>query len=276
MNCKNCDATIDEQVEYCYNCGAKVIRNRLTLKNLFQHFSEQFLNYDNKFLKTFLALFTRPDDVIVSYIHGTRKKYVNVVSYFAIALTISGLQLLILDKFFPEAMDLSAFEVDGSTQNSEDMMPFMRDYQSLLMMLNVPFYALMSYLVFFTLRRYNYTEHLVIFMYILSQLTFVGSCVSISSAYFGLSIGHSSLILLPIQFFYSIYCLQKIFMLSTKGVILRTLLFLLIVILASIIFIIISIIIAYFDGSLQEAIEAQKALKDTSLNQFFFHELNLI
>ena len=85
MNCKNCDANLNQNSDYCNNCGAKVIRNRLTIKTLFSHFSEQFLNYDNKFLQTFIHLFTKPEDVIGSYINGTRKKYVNVISYFAIA-----------------------------------------------------------------------------------------------------------------------------------------------------------------------------------------------
>ena len=258
MECKNCKSSLKVNDEYCYNCGAKVIRNRLTLKNLFHHFSEQFLNYDNKFLKTFIALFTKPDAVIAGYINGTRKQYVNVISYFAIALTVSGLQLLILDKFFPEAMDLSAFNVNGSSQNPKDMMPFIRDYQSILMMLNVPIYALISYLVFYTLRLYNYTEHLVIFMYVLSQLTFIGSFIAISFACFDLSLAHSSLTLMPVQFFYSVYCLKKIFKLSIKGIILRTLLFFVIAVIASIIFTIITIIVAYFDGSLQDAIDAQK------------------
>ena len=92
MNCKSCQSTLKSQDNYCNICGAKVIRNRLTFKNLFEHFSEQFLNYDNKFLLTFITLFKRPEDVIAGYISGTRKKYVNVISYFAIAITLSGLQ----------------------------------------------------------------------------------------------------------------------------------------------------------------------------------------
>ena len=88
MNCKNCNTSLIEGNDFCGFCGAKVIRNRLTIKNLLAHFSEQFLNYDNQFLKTFLHLFTKPEVVIGGYIDGTRKKHVNVISYFAIALTL--------------------------------------------------------------------------------------------------------------------------------------------------------------------------------------------
>ncbi|PHR71636.1 MAG: hypothetical protein COA67_06375 [Lutibacter sp.] len=73
-------------------------------------FNEQFLNYDNKFLQTFIHLFTKPEVVIDGYINGTRKKYVNVISYFAIAITLSGLQMFILNKFFPEMLDFSSLD----------------------------------------------------------------------------------------------------------------------------------------------------------------------
>ena len=81
MHCKNCNTALTKTQNYCFECGAKVIRNRLTIKNLLAHFSEQFLNYDNNFLKTFLHLFTKPEVVIGGYIDGTRKKHVNVIPY---------------------------------------------------------------------------------------------------------------------------------------------------------------------------------------------------
>jgi hypothetical protein len=92
MDCKNCQTSLSETAEYCYHCGGKIIKNHLTIRNLFEHFSEAFLNYD-RFLQTFIGLFTAPEEVIGCYISGTRKKYVNVISYFAIAITISDLQL---------------------------------------------------------------------------------------------------------------------------------------------------------------------------------------
>ena len=277
MHCKNCKNSLTESDDFCSKCGGKIIRNRLTIKNLFQHFSEQFLNYDNKFLQTFKCLFTKPEDVIDGYISGVRKKYVNVISYFAIALTLSGLQLLILDKFFPEAMDLSALNTANSAAtDGNEMMTFIRDYQSILMMINVPLYALLSYFVFYTLKKYNYTEHLVIFMYILSQLTIIGVIISITSAAFGLSLGHASLILMPVQFIYSLYCLQKLYKLSFTGILLRTLLFLAIVVVVFVIFVIITIMIAYYNGSLQEAIEAKKAGSDGLSYLLFVQKLHFV
>ena len=262
MPCKNCNTTLKDTDDFCYNCGAKVIRNRLTVKNLFAHFCEQFLNYDNKLLQTFIHLFTKPEQVIGSYIDGTRKKYVNVISYFAIGLTLSGLQLFILDKFFPEAMDLSLVTVGGTEEFNEKNMSFIREYQSLLTMLNVPIFALVSYFVFYTLKKFNYTEHLVIFMYVLTQLTIISFFITTVIVFLGWSIAHATLVLGPIQVIYSMYCLKRLYRLSAKGLFLRTLLFFLIAIIGAILISILSAVMMYFNGDFEKIIEAQKAAQE--------------
>ena len=75
MQCKNCQNPFLESDDYCSNCGARIIRNRLTIRNLFEHLSETFFNYDNKLIRTFIALFTKPDDVIGGYIVGVATGY---------------------------------------------------------------------------------------------------------------------------------------------------------------------------------------------------------
>ena len=81
MDCKNCGTILTSENNFCNFCGAKVIHNRLTVSNLFEDFKEKFLNVDNAFLRTFISLFKRPDDVINGYIEGTRKKYINVINF---------------------------------------------------------------------------------------------------------------------------------------------------------------------------------------------------
>ena len=176
MNCKNCNHPLSEADDYCSSCGAKVIRNRLTMRNLLAHFSEQFLSYDNKFLQTFKALFTKPEEVIACYIEGTRKKYVNVVSYFAIAVTLSGIFFFFVFKFFPEAMDTSqTFAVGEQTpetiEQSKKVNQTIFEYQSLIFFLFIPILAFMSRLVFLRNKKYNYTEHIVINLYAYAHLS---------------------------------------------------------------------------------------------------------
>jgi len=155
MLCKNCETNLNEKSDFCHLCGAKVIRNRLTLKNLLNDFSEQFLNYDNKFLLTFIHLFTKPEIVIDGYINGTRKKYVNVISYFAIALTITGLEYFIVRSFHPEFLDLSAISTKGTEAFTNNILKFVQDYQSFVLMLFVHFMHLWETLCFFIFKNTN-------------------------------------------------------------------------------------------------------------------------
>ena len=55
----------------------------------------------------FIQLFKQPEDVIVGYIKGVRKKYINPISFFGLALTLSGLSIFILKKFYIQHLDFS-------------------------------------------------------------------------------------------------------------------------------------------------------------------------
>lgn len=225
MNCKNCEISITETDDFCKSCGAKVIRNRLTIRNLFEHFSEQFLDYDNKFLKTFIHLFTKPEVVIGGYIEGTRKKYVNAISYFAIAITFSGLQLFILNKFFPEAMDYSSFDQKGAEEMNKQIMNITQEYQTLIMMFYIPFYALMSKLVFFNHKQYNYTEHLVIFLYAQAQVSIFGFFFLFFLLAIKIPFIYASLIYTFFMFLYMTFVLKRMHNLDAFNTIIKTLLF---------------------------------------------------
>lgn len=260
MRCKNCDLTISIESNFCSTCGCKVIRNRLTIKNLLEHFTETFLNYDNKFLQTFIKLFTKPESVINGYIDGIRKKYVDVISYFAIAITISGLQLFILNKFFPEAVDFTSIAQKGTEQLSKNVFDFIKEYQSIAMMINVPVYALISKIVFIKENKfkYNYTEHLVIFMYILAQTSIINSILIGIGGALGFSIGILSMIFGPLQLIYSGYCLKRVFDLDLKNLAFRTFIFIVVLAIFSILFTAIFILIVKNNGGLEAFIEAQK------------------
>ncbi|WP_411768366.1 DUF3667 domain-containing protein [Winogradskyella sp. A3E31] len=260
MNCKNCKKDIGHESNYCSYCGARVIRNRLTFGNLLSHFSEEFLNYDNRFVQTIIAMVTKPEAVIRSYISGTRKKYVNVISFFAIAITLSGLQMFLLQKFFPEALDFSSISQPGTEDINKGIFDFIQEYQSIAMMLNVPFYALISRIVFIREKkfRYNYTEHLVVFMYILAQLSIFGVIIMIAGAACGLDVGLISMILGVFQIIYSGYCLKRIFNLDWPNFILRSLIFFGVLLVLGVLFTVLFIVIAKYTGVLDSMIEAQK------------------
>lgn len=268
MNCKNCKSVLNDTNSYCSVCGAKVIKNRLTTRNLFNHISEEYFDYDNKFFKTFIHLFTKPEEVIGGYINGTRKKYINVINYFAIAISVAGLQLFLLNKFFPEFMDPSNFsDIIGLANNDEfeksqleiqsSIMNFIQEYQSIIMMFYIPLYALISKLVFLNIKKYNYTEHLVIFMYVQAQSTiFLAPITIILAIISNKLLIVLSLLTIPIMIVYTAFCLKRLYNLSLERIILKTLIFILILGVLFVLFIIVYTIIVFLSGGFDSIIES--------------------
>lgn len=257
--CQNCNNTLSEDHDYCGTCGGKVIRNRLTMKNLFADFSLQFLNYDNTFIKTFIALFKRPEDVIGGYINGTRKKYVNAIPYFAIALTLSGIQIFVLNKFFPDTMSLESMSTNGMEKFQQDNFAFMQEYQSILYMLMVPLYAIISKLVFLNYKTFNYTEHVVINMYLSAHFSIVSAILVVSAATLGINFMTSGLILIALQIVYSAYAFKRLHNMTFKKIILKSLLFLVLMVVVLILFILAFMMVMFLNDDLQNAYESGKA-----------------
>jgi hypothetical protein len=228
MNCKNCARLLGEADEYCGNCGGKVIRKRLTIANLFHHINETYFNYDNKLLRTFLSLISRPEEVINGYINGVRKKYVDVVSYFALAITLSGLQIFVLGKV---GLDMNFYDTStevGRQQQAmfESIYKYTTEYQSLVMMLYIPIYAAMAMLVFRKYRKFNYTELLVVFMYAQAEFSICTALMVLPMAALGsMSFMLLGNLILPLQLVYYIYLLKRVYGLSMGQMFRRTLVF---------------------------------------------------
>lgn len=214
MNCKNCQKELEVDSEFCNLCGGKVIRNRLTFRNLFEHISETFFNYDNKLLRTLVDLIKKPEAVIGGYIDGIRKRYVNPISFFGLTLTIVGLEWLFLRKFFPEQLNLSSLAVAGNESSLNNVFNFVQDYSSIIMMLSVPIYAIISRIVFFDNKKFNYVEHIVAFTYMMAFLSLFGAIINIIGLSFGLDLGLITYINLPVQVIYISYCFKKLYQLS--------------------------------------------------------------
>lgn len=268
MHCKNCRTQLHEQDDYCSNCGGKIIRNRLTIKNLFKHLSETFFNYDNKFLKTFIQLFKHPEDVIVGYINGVRKRYVNVFSYFALAITLSGLQIYIMQKFQTDITIYDTTTEIGKSQQEafETTYKLMNDYQSLVMMLYIPFYALIARLVFLGIKTFNYTELIVVFLYTQAQISICIAIITLIALPLKImSVQILGLITIPIMFIYFGYCLKRVYQLNLTQMLLRTLIFLGVFAVFFIGLSILTAIYMYFNGSVDHMIDAKNSgIKETT------------
>lgn len=221
MDCKNCNTSLSKLINYCPLCGAKIVKKRLTMKSIVSDINEQFFNIDNKFLKTFFHLFSKPEVVIIGFIDGTRKKYVNVIQYFAISLTLVGIQVFLMNTFFKEAMEMDP-NMFGTLANPETQKdnPFSHlefadynNYQSVFYVLSVPFSAISTWLTYWIvgLRQYNFTEHLVLNLYYSAQVIFLNAFLTIILLCFGIDFILISTLSSIFIFIYFFYVLKSVF-----------------------------------------------------------------
>jgi len=264
QRCKNCLDPLEVNNSFCSNCGAKVINTRITFKHFWEEFSERFLNVDNTFFKTYKHLFTKPQEVIGNYLNGVRKKYLPPVSYFTIALTLTGFQIFIIKRFFPEALDMSVMLQENNPLDVTKI-EWIYDYFSIITLLTLPLYAFLSHITFYTLKKYNYVEHLTIMTYVFSHYSITSIIITLPSiVLFGANfyiLGNFFVVLLM---FYSAYCYKKLFPLTFKGIFLRTLLFISVLFVITIIYAVIFLAIMIINGGMGEMIEAEKARQGIS------------
>ncbi len=265
MNCKNCNDQLDSKFSFCPSCGARVVLGRITLLGLLKEVQEKLFNIDNKLFKTFIGLFKNPKDVVIGYLEGTRKKYVDPISYFTIALAANGAYFFIQNKFYPNMIDQMLMASDQSEEFQNvftAMMENMFEYFSFWTFLMIPVFALISKLVFLNYKKYNFGEHLILNTYCYSQVSIVVAALYILTIFHQPTYRIMLLFAMPIQIAYYIYALAKIFKLSFKKIILKTLLFFVVMLILYIILSIITMIfLFFFSDGFKEIIENAKAKK---------------
>lgn len=287
-HCKNCQTPLALDQQFCSGCGAKRMHNRLNTRNLFEDFTERFLNIENQFLKTFLCLFTKPEDVILGYIHGMRKRYMSAFSYFAVALTLSSLYLFVFRNWFLDdnlimfGEGFSAGTANGVADPNnadpaqafgmnmfKDYMDLVFDYQSVFSFLLIPLYAIISKVVFWNYKQFNFIEHVVIYLYAYSQTQIISAVLGVAFVWTNTGQMIVGVVVSVLPLLYTMYVLLKVFDLSAGSLFLKTFFFLVIFIPIMLLFFGIIGLIVYKLGVLdtfiedfKEQIEIQKSLHD--------------
>lgn len=235
--CKNCAAPLSLDYQFCPRCGAKRMHNRLNARNLFEDFTARFLNIENVFLKTFISLWTEPEDVINGYITGLRKRYMSAFSYFAVALTVGSIYIFLFkNMMLSESSELgqilAGFEAGMQSKSAISSMEFANlfiDYNSFLSFLFIPFYAIISKVVFWNYKHINFIEHIVIYLYVYAQTQIVSNGLLILFSWSGMAQLLISSFVSIVPFFYTAYVLYRVFGLTISQLLVKTLFFLLVI-----------------------------------------------
>lgn len=181
MNCKNCEEELRELNLYCAGCGGKVIRDRVSVRILWAEFTATVLGWDNKYFFTLRMMLFQPKQVLEEYLAGTRKKYVNPLTFFALG---AGIALIVFNVFVEDYVSMGAsvnefqlepfYDFQKSMGNTIDFETFKSDmkvqnenvtrnvikYFNLFSFVLLPIYTLISFFVFW--KRNFYGEQLVI------------------------------------------------------------------------------------------------------------------
>lgn len=199
----------------------------MILKHLWGEFKVNFLSFDHTFFNTFWSLLAQPQHVINSYIGGTLNKYLDVVNFFVIALTLAGFQFFVQRKFYPQSMEVGTmFGTDFSGTNLD----WIYEYYSIIQLVNLPLYAFIVKLSFFNYKKFNYTEHLVIMTYLTAEYTILTSIFLLIAVNFGGNMYELSNYLKLFFFLYTCYAYKKLYPLSWIDLFTATVLFITIVI----------------------------------------------
>jgi len=174
-------------------------------------------------------------------------------SCFIGAKTISGLYLFIIQKYFPEYFDLLQQEMysDENTKKfGSKITEFTTEYNSLINFILIPFLAFISWVVFSN-KRYNFTEHLVIYFYTMPFLSIVSVVLNLFLlVFFQEYLLQITFMIYGFIFIYHSYVLKRIFSLSFKQLVLKTLLFIPIFFLFYVLSSILLVVILFATGNL--------------------------
>lgn len=272
MNCKNCQHILEQHALFCDNCGAKVIKNRITLKFLLSELFGKVFGLDNKYFITLKKMFLAPQEVLNEYLIGVRKRYVNPFAYLAIGAGIS----LIVFSFFSDDFKImmkSGGGVDFSETNTivkedlkdtkniskkeletlkeeqhkaqitnkflEKYSDFLLKYYNLVTFLFLPYYALLSKITF--RKPHNYGEHIIMNAYLQGTTMYFSTVGFLISLTINVPLVFSLSVLFSIAYFS--YAFKKLYQHSIKKTILKLLKFILLLVVTYITLIIIVMIL---------------------------------
>jgi len=178
-NCLNCNQLIT--ANFCRNCGQKKYK-RIDRKYILDEVQYTFVHTNKGFLYSVKNIIKNPGKTARNFIEGNR---VNHYKPILLAFVLSGISAFISYKIlgFAEIMKKFYTGKAGSSAAMDNMMALINSYNSIFMLLLIPFFAILSKIVF---RKWghNYYEHIIMNSYVLSFYTLFNILIIYPILYF--------------------------------------------------------------------------------------------
>ncbi len=179
LNCLNCNQPIT--ANFCGNCGQKKYK-RIDRKYILDEVQYTFIHTNKGFLYSVKNIIKNPGKTARNFIEGNR---VNHYKPILLAFVLSGISAFISYKIigFAEIMKKFYSGKTGSSPAMDNMMSVLNSYNSIFMLLLIPFFAILSKIVF---RKWghNYYEHIIMNSYVLSFYTLFNIIIVYPILYF--------------------------------------------------------------------------------------------
>ncbi|SEC82105.1 Protein of unknown function [Tenacibaculum sp. MAR_2009_124] len=268
MTCKNCNNGLEDDALFCDNCGAKIIKSRITFHFLMVELFAM-LGLDSLFFKTLKELLIRPQKVLNEYLNGVRKKYVNPFAYLAVGAAASIIIFNIFYSSFSKTQfvfnkteieqlqkiatkDLSNIKnvspeelskqkkqknkAKARLKFTESYISYFLKFFNIITFLSIPVYALISKWTF--KKPHNYGEHIIINSYLAGTTMFFSCILFLMTVFIHPSLFFYSTVL---SVFYYLYTFKRLYNLNFKQTLLKLIRFF---VMLFIVFIITLIIVA--------------------------------
>lgn len=166
--CLNCANLVTEN--FCAQCGQKKYK-RIDRKYIWDELQYTIFHTNKGLLYSIKSTLKNPGKTAREFIDGNR---VNHYKPILLVFVLSGISTFISFKVlnFKEVLSNYFAQIHVNSKLMADMMTFMSSYNSILMLIYIPLFALITKIAF---RKWgnNYYEHVVMNAYILSFYTLV-------------------------------------------------------------------------------------------------------
>ena len=153
QRCANCDVAVGEGQRFCGHCGQRMVRGRLTLREVGHDLVHAITHADHSIFSLIKELTLRPGVVASEYVAGKRKKYFGPFAFLFILVGLASFVTL-----------LSGVEWFAPVPGDNPARQFLQQHFNLVVLIQAPVLALLCQMLFWS-RRLHFAEHLVLSAY---------------------------------------------------------------------------------------------------------------